>query len=459
MLVSTANPNRGQIERLDGFRAAILEGHSSSKTRVINNLESVEHINVSKKHSVLYRAISSALSRLESDTNEEFKALPAYMALFAEQNEVHIRFNTVDKFEKVDVRKDNVNQHIMRLQSARTVREYERNIETLKEMFPVGIPSGSGGKPTEEFVWTYLQKIHPTSWTVLGNSDLSEGETAWLKENWKDTSSYGSGLPLFGKLFDAEQKHVAKLTVLPSQIGCFYVFDPFDRSDVASATKMFETNMISGKCRPCRVSEQLEIPCRHIQAVLFDLERRNPGKIPVYNVLQYFHPAYLVRNMRVAMCAVKISLPVNEMTTASSYVLPAPRYRQAGGTRRARVGDNQRGEKRILSRGEEAKLPSTKQQCTDAIVEEGYDEHDATPTIYKFFASNITSASTPDRGAYYCTKCNKPGHNARTCRFTSQEVEEAGVLIVPGVYVLGESPLKACRLSPTVLSTTDSEFL
>ncbi|KAF4135101.1 hypothetical protein GN958_ATG15771 [Phytophthora infestans] len=387
-------------------------------------------------------------------------------------------------------------------------------------MFPVGIPSGSGGKPTEEFVWTYLQKIHPTSWTVLGNSDLSEGETAWLKENWKDTSSYGSGLPLFGvrstsgvegdnnglswkrarnnlvnralrayclravenhhalletaqswvaeqfditphaqKLFDAEQKHVAKLTVLPSQIGCFYVFDPFDRSDVASATKMFETNMISGKCRPCRVSEQLEIPCRHIQAVLFDLERRNPGKIPVYNVLQYFHPAYLVRNMRVAMCAVKISLPVNEMTTASSYVLPAPRYRQAGGTRRARVGDNQRGEKRILSRGEEAKLPSTKQQCTDAIVEEGYDEHDATPTIYKFFASNITSASTPDRGAYYCTKCNKPGHNARTCRFTSQEVEEAGVLIVPGVYVLGESPLKACRLSPTVLSTTDSEFL
>ncbi|KAI9988707.1 hypothetical protein PInf_022165 [Phytophthora infestans] len=204
----------------------------------------------------------------------------------------------------------------MRLQSARTVREYERNIETLKEMFPVGIPSGSGGKPTEEFVWTYLQEIYPTSWTVLGNSDLSDGETAWLKENWKDTSSYGFGLPLFGvrstsgvegdnnglsfkrarnnlvfkalrayclravenhhalleaaqswvaeqfditphaqKLFDAEQKHVAKLTVLPSQIGCFYVFDPFDRSDVASATKMFETNMISGKCRPCRVSE------------------------------------------------------------------------------------------------------------------------------------------------------------------------------------------------------------
>ncbi|KAF4141276.1 hypothetical protein GN958_ATG09541 [Phytophthora infestans] len=384
-------------------------------------------------------------------------------------------------------------------------------------MFPVGVPSGSGGNPTEEFVWTYLQEIHPTSWTVLGNSDLSDNETAWLKENWKDTSSYGFGLPLFGvrsssgvegdnnglswkrarnnlvfralrayclravenqyalletaqswvaeqfditphaqKLFDAEQKHVAKLTVLPSQIGCFYVFQPFDRSDVASATIMFRTNMISGKCRPCRVSEQLEIPCRHIQAVLFDLERRNPGKIPV---LQYFHPAYLVRNMRVAMCAVKINLPVNEMTAASSCVLPAPRYQQAGGTRRARVGDIQRGEKRILSRGEEAKLPSTKQQCTDAIVEEGYDEHDATPTIYKFFASNITSASTLDRGAYYCTKCNKPGHNARTCRFTSQEVEEAGVLIVPGVYVLEESPLKDCGLSPTVLSTMDSEFL
>ncbi|EEY70612.1 uncharacterized protein PITG_06073 [Phytophthora infestans T30-4] len=220
---------------------------------------------------------------------------------------VHIRFNTVDKFKKVDVKKDNVNQHIMRLQSARTVREYERNIETLKEMFPVGIPSGSGGKPTEEFVWTYLQEIHPTSWTVLGNSDLSDGETAWLKENWKDTSSYGFGLPLFG---------------------------------------------------------------HHVTAKL---------------------------------------------------------------------------EERAELEGEEAKLPSTKQQWTDAIVEEGYDEHDATPTIYKF--SHPTSRLRAHQtGAYYCTKCNKPGHNARTCRFTSQEVKEAGVLIVPGVYVLGESPLGSLRI-------------
>lgn len=68
--------------------------------------------------------------------------------------------------------------------------------------------------------------------------------------------------------FDEEKSHVAKRTVVPAKMSFFYVFGPFDRSDVASATTMYETNMASGTCRPCKLALLLQISCRHIQAVI-----------------------------------------------------------------------------------------------------------------------------------------------------------------------------------------------
>ncbi|KUF92371.1 hypothetical protein AM588_10008974 [Phytophthora nicotianae] len=642
---------------MPGFQASILEGHNTSRSRVVNNLRVLENVDVASKSAVLYRVIRAALSRLEADDKSEFKALPAYMELFAQQNAgsrvccqlddagrffraflsigsvvraqesllpvwecdgthmktehyngitltllgkdgnkrivpvaigyvhkettdnyvwffancvaggvslhdrptftdrgkqlnaqntlkrlgikvhikfcaVHIRFNTVDKFKKQLVTKDNVNELIMNLQSSRTVREYERNIDFIRSRFPIGVLSKHGDKTTEEFVWSYLRRINPISWTVLGNSSLDPGEVKWLDDNWKGAESYGDSLPLYGvrstsgaegdnngllwtgarnnllfralrayclralttrnallkeanawmaqeldvtphakKLFDDEKRHVAKLTVVQSNLSCFYVFDPFERSNVASSTTMFETNMANGKCRPCRVEEQLNIPCRHIQAVLYELERQNPGRIPVYNTLQYFHSAYLVHTVHDTFAGIDINLPVDSISTDNFTVLPAPLYRQAGGSKKTRVADTQRGEKRIRSRGEEPKCSRSQRNGLnlarkDSIAVDAYDDSVA---IDAFFQSRVRAAVQSQRAEYNCSMCGSAGHNASTCTFTGQDIEEAGTGIRPGVYILGESPLQHLRYStngpelkmqdsPTLLNTQCKEL-
>jgi hypothetical protein len=83
---STANPTGKPIARLPGFQASILEGHSTSKSRVVNNLNVIENINVSDKSAVLYRTIKAAITGMASNSVEGFNALPAYMELLAQQN-------------------------------------------------------------------------------------------------------------------------------------------------------------------------------------------------------------------------------------------------------------------------------------------------------------------------------------------------------------------------------------
>ncbi|KAE9175931.1 hypothetical protein PF004_g26243 [Phytophthora fragariae] len=253
------------------------------------------------------------------------------------------------------------------------------------------------------------------------------------------------------RLFDDEMSHVAKLTVVPSKMPCFYGFDPFDRSDVASATTMYETNMSSGTCRPCKVAQQLQIPCRHIQAVIYSLEQQNKRRPPVYDVLRYFHPAYLVRTIHGAYRSVEIKLPVDTISTSSSNMLSAPLYRPARGSRKVKTADIQRGQNRIQSRGEEPKASRTRHagsrgSVTVALVA---DEHDETPAINVFFESQLSAPSRKERADYHCTNCGLVGHNATLCTFTVHDVEEAGSAICPGLYVLGEPPLKICGVSAT----------
>ncbi|OWZ21042.1 hypothetical protein PHMEG_0004468 [Phytophthora megakarya] len=50
---------------------------------------------------------------------------------------LNIRFSTVDKFKKIDVTKDNVNNGIMDVQSSRTLREYNQKVEQLQKNFPL----------------------------------------------------------------------------------------------------------------------------------------------------------------------------------------------------------------------------------------------------------------------------------------------------------------------------------
>ncbi|KUF89179.1 Lysosomal beta glucosidase [Phytophthora nicotianae] len=545
---------------MPGFKASILEGHNTSRSRVVNNLRVLENVDVASKSAVLYRVIRAALSRLEADDKSEFKALPAYMELFAQQNagsRVCCQLDDAGRFFRAFlsigsvVRAQESLLPVWECDGTHMKTEHYNGITlTLlgkdgnKRIVPVAIGyvhkettdnyvwffanCVAGGvslhdrptftdrdkqlKTTEEFVWSYLRRINPISWTVLGNSSLDPGEVKWLDDNWKGAESYGDSLPLYGvrstsgaegdnngllwtgarnnllfralrayclralttrnallkeanawmaqeldvtphakKLFDDEKRHVAKLTVVQSNLSCFYVFDPFERSNVASSTTMFETNMANGKCRPCRVEEQLNIPCRHIQAVLYELERQNPGRIPVYNTLQYFHSAYLVRTVHDTFAGIDINLPVDSISTDNFTVLPAPLYRQAGGSKKTRVADTQRGEKRMRSRGEEPKCSRSQRNGlilarTDSIAVDAYDDSVA---IDAFFQSRVRAAVQSQRAEYNCSMCGSAGHNASTCTFTGQDIEEAGTGIRPGVYILGESPLQHCGILQT----------
>ncbi|ETN08471.1 hypothetical protein PPTG_12250 [Phytophthora nicotianae INRA-310] len=49
-----------------------------------------------------------------------------------------------------------------------------------------------------DYVWSYLQKIHHTDWSVVGDIQPTEEESKWLGQFWKNTSSHGQPIPLFG---------------------------------------------------------------------------------------------------------------------------------------------------------------------------------------------------------------------------------------------------------------------
>ncbi|KAG6950023.1 hypothetical protein JG688_00014366 [Phytophthora aleatoria] len=161
---------------------------------------------------------------------------------------------------------------------------------------------------------------------------------------------------------------------------------------------MYETNMLTGTCTPCSPANQLQIPFRHMQAVLYELERSNPGRPPGYHVLQYFNPTYLVRTIHDGCGSVEINLPIGSISTRTSTVQPPPVYRQAGSRPRSLAADAKRGEKRIRSNGEE--LVSERLQRTNSAtssVENSCDstrsEHDDTEAIDSFFASLVSAKS------------------------------------------------------------------
>ncbi|OWZ15000.1 LOW QUALITY PROTEIN: hypothetical protein PHMEG_00011430 [Phytophthora megakarya] len=107
-------------------------------------------------------------------------------------------------------------------------------------------------------------------------------------------------------------KHVSKLTVVPAKVPVFYVLDAFDSSGVASSPVMYETNMTFWNM-PSVVSQKFRIPCRHIQAVLYELERRNPGNLPLVSTIQDL------------FTRIDIRLPVDDGSSEENKVLPPPR--------------------------------------------------------------------------------------------------------------------------------------
>ncbi|EGZ21033.1 hypothetical protein PHYSODRAFT_492653 [Phytophthora sojae] len=249
------------------------------------------------------------------------------------------------------------------------------------------------------------------------------------------------------KLLDAEKKHIAKQNVLPAKEPLFYVFDAFDERNVCGNTIVAEVDMDKGTCTRCMVSEQLQVPCRHIQAVIFSRSKLKDSPLPMYDTCHYFHQAYLVPKLYNAFSAVNIRLPLYDTLSMTSAVKHSPLYLQAGRQiqRSTEVADVTRAAKRTKNRGEG---PARSKKAALSLLQpcEVSDEDDAAQEISEFFDENVRSADAATRSEYTCTNCGNTSHNTRRCTTVTCEVEERGVGIVPGEYVVGESPFIACGI-------------
>ncbi|GMF42765.1 unnamed protein product [Phytophthora lilii] len=69
-----------------GFKAAIVEGHSTAMTRIVNNVKEIEGINLQQKPALVYRSIRKAKERLNVSAEVEYGLLPGFLTAFATIN-------------------------------------------------------------------------------------------------------------------------------------------------------------------------------------------------------------------------------------------------------------------------------------------------------------------------------------------------------------------------------------
>ena len=77
---------------------------------------------------------------------------------------------------------------------------------------------------------------------------------------------------------------------------------------------------------------------------------------------------------------------------------------------------------------------------------ENHLEVDESTEIAALFDSQVTAATVVARNKYNCRNCGKTGHTKRRCTGATAEVEEEGVGIVPGEYIVGDDPLIICGI-------------
>ncbi|EGZ30175.1 hypothetical protein PHYSODRAFT_295045 [Phytophthora sojae] len=103
------------------------------------------------------------------------------------------------------------------------------------------------------------------------------------------------------------------------------------------------------------------------------------------------------------------------------------------------AADITRGKNGTKNRGEYSKT-------SGGLVRQGFtaptatEEEDETKQIAAFFEGQVRGPLKKKKGDYDCSRCSQPGHNVRSCTAPLGDVEEAGVGIVPGDYVVGDCP-------------------
>eukprot|EP00644_Phytophthora_capsici_P018383 jgi/Phyca11/130153/e_gw1.91.85.1 len=210
---------------------------------------------------------------------------------------------------------------------------------------------------------------------------------------------------------------------------------------------MVEVDMQNGSCTGCSISHQMKIPCRHVQNVIYILAKENSLTSPQFDVKQFFHHAYKASRLFAALEPVCIRIPVYDQLENSGQIRPPPLYRQAG--KRIQLSkessDFLRGSKRKKNKGEGETVSQVRPTISnfEAIAAAVAEEEKEKKT---FFESQVKAALVVPRAADKCSKCGETEHNKRICKATDADEEETGVGIIPGAYVVGDSPLALCGI-------------
>ncbi|KUF92948.1 Lipoyl synthase [Phytophthora nicotianae] len=185
---------------------------------------------------------------------------------------------------------------------------------------------------------------------VERNRNLEE----WQKDH-RDLTPYAK------KLWEQEKNLSGQYLVVRSSSSMSYVL-------YTGSSRAIQVQMDPPSCT-CTTFDQMRIACRHIIAQFQERGDIEHSKLA-------FHKSYLVSSYRDAFGGKAVSLPVRDIDSGDSPVLPLPYYKQAG----------RRITRRIASAGED---------------------------------------SNTRKSTYRCKNCSEVGHNKRTCRRHANESDES----------------------------------
>ena len=147
-----------------------------------------------------------------------------------------------------------------------------------------------------------------------------------------------------------------------------------------------------------------------------------------------------------------ISIPTEADQILGRPMLAPPEYRQAGSRPRSarNLPDRKKRQRRFRSRGEQLSThhASSVNVMEPAACATGSTavEADLGSDLLEFFNGEVSAATKRTRRSYQCRICHCTGHNASRCPSRRGDNACEDIDIMPGNYVVGESPYLACCL-------------
>ncbi|TYZ60475.1 hypothetical protein PybrP1_005392 [[Pythium] brassicae (nom. inval.)] len=115
----------------------------------------------------------------------------------------HIALNIADRFKSIDPNIGRSSAFVYQLQASLSRFEHEAVLQDISEAFSTHLHHGADPK---ESVASCPRKIHPISWTVLGDCAMTDAEIAYNNVNWSSQNAHGSPQPMISCRATSEVK-------------------------------------------------------------------------------------------------------------------------------------------------------------------------------------------------------------------------------------------------------------